>query len=290
MTQPIDNFINKIINDKWENVMPQIPDNSVDIIITSPPYNVDLGGGSKSGLFNNKKYDDYEDNMPHEEYLEWMDKIFEESYRVLKRGGRIVINIGDGKNGSIPTHADFIVRMKDKHKFIPMATIVWVKSQISNRFSWGSYCSPSQPSFPKPFEYIIVMAKETTKHEGDPKKITVTPKEFQTNSLALWTFPPETQMKKLYDHPAVFPITLPRRLIQQLTYEDDIVLDPFTGAGTTCTAAKQLNRKYIGIEMSKKYYDTSIKRLNEVPVLTKTKIKNSTSKNISEITMPDWMS
>jgi len=259
--QPIEKFVNRIFNDKWENILPQIPDNSVDMIITSPPYNIDLGHNRLRK--SDRGYDEYKDNKPYDEYLEWMNQCFKQSYRILKKGGRIGINIGDGCNGHETQHADFIVNMK-KIGFIPITTICWDKSQVGNRFSWGSYCSPSQPSFPKPQEYIIVMAKESLKHEGDPKKITVTPKEFQRNSLALWKFAPESRMMDLYGHPAVFPEELPHRLIQQLTYEDDIVLDPFNGVATTCAVAKKLRRKYIGIEMSKKYYDVSIRRLNEI--------------------------
>ena len=261
----IEIFTNQIINDKWENVMPQIPDNSVDIIITSPPYNVGLG----SNRFKKDKYDSYDDNMPYEDYLNWMDKLFTESYRVLKPGGRIAVNIGDGANGSVPTHADFTIRMRDKHKFIPMTTIVWDKKQIGASTAWGSYQSPSCPSFPTQFEFIIVMAKETTKHEGDKSKISIGAKEFQKNSRALWSFLPETRMMQEFGHPAMYPEELPHRLIQHLTYEDDIVLDPFSGAGTTCAVAKKLRRRYIGIEMSQKYYDVSLRRLGQIAVTKK---------------------
>lgn len=272
----IDSFIDQIHLGKWEDVLPEIPSNSVDIVITSPPYNLDLGNNK----FKKDKYDSYDDNMPYTEYMDWMDKLFAECYRVLKSGSRICVNIGDGANGSIPVHADFTIRMRDKHKFIPMTTIVWDKGQIGNSCGWGSYQSPAQPSFPTPFEFILVMAKETARHEGDKNKITVGGKEFQRNSRALWKFTPETRMKELYDHPAVFPIELPARLLQQLTYEDDIVLDPFSGAGTTCFIAKKLRRRYIGIEMSQKYYEKSIKRLSEIPV---------TKKSETGEIVPDWM-
>ena len=219
-----------------------------------------------------------------------MNNLFTDCYRVLKKGGRICINIGDGANGQQTTHADFIVNMK-KIGFIPITTIIWNKRQVGNRFSWGSYCSPSQPSFPKPCEYIIIMAKETLHHDGDKSKITVTPKEFQTNSLGLWTFSPETRMMSLYGHPAMFPEQLPHRLIQQLTYEGDIVLDPFSGAGTTCAVAKKLRRKYIGIEMSKKYHNTSLNRINKIvplkQVIYKKKTKDGTQEEI--VYAPDWM-
>jgi site-specific DNA-methyltransferase (adenine-specific) len=128
------------------------------------------------------------------------------------------------------------------------------------------------------------MAKETTKHEGDKNNITVGGKEFQRNSRALWSFPPETRMMGEYHHPAMFPEELPRRLIQQLTYKDDVVLDPFSGAGTTCTVAKQLSRKYIGIEMSEKYYKTSLNRLS----LTPNTIINIDEKGKETVTA-EWM-
>ena len=273
-----ENLINKICNDKWENITPTFPDNFIDMVITSPPYNVSLGNNRFRD--KTKGYDTYDDNMPYEDYLNWMDNLFAQCYRILKPGGRIAINIGDGSNGSIPTHADFTVRMRDKAGFIPMTTIVWDKKQIGGSTSWGSYMSPSCPSFPTQFEFIIVMAKETKYHEGDKSKITVEGKEFQRNSRALWAFPPETGMMKEFGHPACFPEELPRRLIQQLTYEDDIVLDPFSGAGTTCSVAKKLNRKYIGIEMSKKYYETSLTRLNMIP---------NTVKNENGDSVPEWM-
>jgi len=252
-------IINTIINDKWENAITLLPDNYVDIIITSPPYNVNLG----KNKHKKDTYDNYEDNMPYNEYLEWMDLLFSQCYRVLKPGARICVNIGDGCNGSVPTHADFTVRMRDKHGFKMMTTIVWDKGQIGSRTAWGSYMSPSQPSFPTPFEFIIVMAKETLKHEGDKSNITVSGKEFQDNSISLWKIKPETQMMSKYGHPAMFPENLVRKLLQQLTYADDIVLDPFSGCGTTCAVAKMLKRRYIGFEMSQRYWETSLRRLDE---------------------------
>ena len=137
-------------------------------------------------------------------------------------------------------------------KYIPMANIIWQKSQIGNRFSWGSFCSPSSPSFPKPFEYIMVFAKENIKlqREGETDLIK---KEFIDWSLATWNIAPETRMKKI-GHPAMFPVEIPIRLIKMLSWKNSLILDPFNGAGTTGVACKQLGRKYIGIEMSKKYY------------------------------------
>lgn len=289
----IEDFVNNVHLGKWEEVLPKIPDNSIDMIITSPPYNVNLG----KNKLKKDAYDEYEDNMPYTEYLDWMTKLFVQMNRVLKTGGRTCINIGDGANGSIPTHADFTYRMLNLMKFDflydlndnyepfkMMTTIIWDKQQIGCSTSWGSWKSPSCPSFPTQFEFILVFAKGTTKHEGDKNKITVSKEDFIRNSRALWSFPPDTQMMKLYDHPATFPSELPRRLIDQLTYEGDIVLDPFSGSGTTCTVAKQMNRRYIGIEMTDKYYNKSLERINGVPCTERINI------NGNEVEVPQWMS
>lgn len=264
--------------------MPNVPDGTVDLIVTSPPYNVDLG--------NNKHkkdaYEEYDDNLPYDEYLKWMSSLFNECNRVLKTGGRLCVNIGDGANGSVPTHVDFTYRLLNQHNvpydnfepFQMMTTIVWDKNQIGASTAWGSWQSPSQPSFPTQFEFIIVVAKGTTKHEGDKSKITVSGDDFIRNSRALWRFAPETDMMKKYDHPAMFPEELPRRLIDQLTYRDDVVLDPFSGAGTTCAVAKQMGRQYIGIEMTPKYHSRSMDRLALIP--------NSTYDANGNVT-PEWM-
>jgi len=153
-------MVNQIHLGTWEDVMDRIPKDSVDIIITSPPYNVNLG----KNKFKKDKYDTYDDNMPYKNYLKWMDMLFAQSWKVLKSGGRICINIGDGANGQVTTHADFTIQMK--RYFIPMTTIVWDKKQIGASTAWGSYQSPSQPSFPTQFEFVIVMAKDTLKHEA----------------------------------------------------------------------------------------------------------------------------
>lgn len=258
----IENMLDQIHLGKCDDILPMIPSGSVDMVITSPPYNVSLG----KNKFKKDSYDEYEDNLPYDKYLEWMESVFKQCHRVLKHGGRICVNVGDGQNGKIPTHADFIIRMRDNVGFLMITTIVWNKGQISNRCSWGSYCSPINPSFPCPFEYIIVMAKETYSHEGKKEDIDVSAKEFQDNSLSLWDFSPETQMMDKFGHPAVFPEMMPRKLMKQLTYKNDVILDPFSGSGTTCCVAKELKRRFIGIEMSKKYWSESLNRLSNVIV------------------------
>lgn len=257
-------MINTIQHGKWEDVMPNISDKSIDLVVTSPPYNVKLGTGKNPT--NRKPYDTYDDDMTHDEYLTWMERLFVECNRVLKTGGRMCINIGSAENGKIPTHAFFTQRALEldlPEPFIMMTTIIWDKAQTSNRSAWGSWLSPSSPSFPTPFEYILIFAKGTLVHSGDKNKITINKDQFVRNSLAIWRFAGETQLMKKYDHSAMFPEELPQRLIEMLSYEDDVVLDPFSGAGTTCVVAKRNRRQYIGIEMSEKYVNESRKRLGQ---------------------------
>ena len=146
-------------------------------------------------------------------------------------------------------------------KYIPMTIIIWDKCQTSNRTAWGSYLSPSSPSFPRPFEYILVFAKETKKlqYKG---KTDLTREEFIDWSLGYWKFAPEKRQKK-FGHPAMFPEELPKRLIKMFSWKDALVVDLFNGAGTTCKVAKDLNRNYIGFDISKEYCDISNERLED---------------------------
>ena len=249
---------NQVICGDCLDVLPRMPENYFDLVITSPQYNVDLGNNKhkKNG------YDVVVDNKDHWEFIDGLRMVFNRIYRALKPGGRVVINIGDGKNGRIPTHAHIIHMMCRELHYLMFAEIIWNKNQTSPRNAWGSWMSPSCPSFPTPFEYILVFAKETLKHTGQTKISTVTKEEFIRNSLAIWTFAPEKRQKEL-GHPAPFPVELPRRCIQQLSYEEDRVLDPFGGVGTTGVACQEQGREYTLIDVSPDYCDTSRERLGK---------------------------
>jgi site-specific DNA-methyltransferase (adenine-specific) len=230
-----------------------LEDQTIDLVITSPPYNVNLG----KNKYNKNGYDVYNDNKEHSEYISWLKTIFWYLYSKLKKGSRVAINMGDGKNGKIPTHSD-IIQFMTKIGYLPFATIIWEKGQIGNRRAWGSWLSPSSPSFPKPFEYILIFAKESYKLQT--KGVTDLEKqEFIDWSLAMWKIQPENRMKKI-GHPAMFPTELPYRLIKKLSWKGATVLDIFNGAGSTGVACQQLGRKYIGIELSKKYCEISMNR------------------------------
>jgi len=238
-----------------------IKKNSIDLCITSPPYNLNLGHNK----YNKTPYDLYNDNKNHWEYITWLKKIFKKVYKVLRPGGRCVINIGDTKNGKIPLNSDIIQFMTKDLNYLIMTTIIWDKEHTNSITSWGSYCSPSSPSFPKPFEYILIFAKETRKlqYKGETD---LTPDEFKKWAYGLWKFPGEQKLKKI-GHPAVFPVELPYRLIKILSWKNSTILDPFCGSGTTGIASTILNRKFVGIEISKKYCEISKKRIESaIPI------------------------
>lgn len=249
--------VNQIYNMDCITGIAQMNDSSIDIVVTSPPYNVDLGNNK----YNKNPYNLYNDNREHRDYIEWLRKIFTLTYEKLKSGARVCINIGDGKNGAVPTHSD-VIQMMCEIGYIPMSVIIWNKNTVSGRTAWGSFNSPSSPSFPTPFEYILVFAKDSKKLQWKGGT-DLTKEEFIEWSLALWNFAPETRQKKI-GHPAMFPEELPRRLIKMFSWKNALVVDPFNGAGTTTKVAKDLDRRFIGFDISKEYCDIANKRLEEV--------------------------
>lgn len=240
------------------DIIPNIKNNLINLVITSPPYNVDLGNNK----FRKQGYNLYRDNREHSEYIEWLSKIFTSLYGKLAFGARIAVNIGDGKNGKVPTHSDIIQSLKGT--YLPISVIIWNKSQTTNRTAWGSFMSPSSPSYPTPFEYILLFAKGSYKL-GWSGRSDLTREEFIKWAYALWSFAPERNMKK-FGHPAMFPEELPKRVIKMNSYIGDVVLDPFVGAGTSAVVAKRLGRKFIGIDIDPDYLEITVRRLKEVKV------------------------
>ena len=248
----------KLYNNDCHDVIDCLENDSLDLVVTSPPYNVNLGKNKKKKI----GYDVYNDNKEHADYISWLKIIFSDLYPKLKKGGRVCINIGDGKNGRIPTHSDIIQFMAHELNYLPVSTIIWDKGYVGIRTAWGSWLSPSCPCFPKSFEYILIFAKETYKLQSRGET-DLTKKEFIESGLAMWNIAPETQMKRI-GHPAMFPIEIPRRLIKMLSWKNATVFDPFNGAGTTGLACQQLGRKYIGAELSSKYCLISVNRWQDV--------------------------
>lgn len=239
-----------------EETLDRMNDNYIDLTVTSPPYNVNLGDNKHN---KDQSYDSYNDNMTHNEYMEWIRKVFTKIYTKTVSGGRCIINIGDGKNGKVPTHSDYINVMREIG-WLTMSIIVWDKKNVSARTAWGSFASPSSPSMPTPFEYILVFAKDRYKLSSHSESVSdITNEEFVDWSLAMWTFAGEKRSR--IGHPAPFPVELPLRCVKFFSWRDAIVYDPFAGSGTTALACLETGRKFIGSEISSNYVDIALDRI-----------------------------
>lgn len=242
---PKDN-LNKLYCKSSEN-MDEIPDDSIHLMVTSPPYNV------------GKEYDN---DLTLDEYLELLTAVFGQTYKKLVTGGRACINIANiGRKPYIPLHAMVIEIMLDLG-FLMRGEIIWDKSaSAGGSCAWGSWMSASNPVLRDYHEYILVFSKESySKNRSQERKDTIERDEFIQWTKSIWTFP-AVNAKKI-GHPAPFPIELPHRLINLYSYEGDVVLDPFCGSGTTCIAALQNNRNYIAYDINEEYVKLSQKRIN----------------------------
>lgn len=241
-----DNNLDKLYAKSSES-MHEIPNNSVHLMITSPPYNV------------GKEYDN---DLTLEEYEELLTSVFRETYKKLVTGGRACINIANiGRKPYIPLHSLVINIMLDLN-FLMRGEIIWDKSaSAGGSCAWGSWMSASNPVLRDYHEYILVFSKESYSKNPSQEKIdTISKEDFIEWTKSVWTFPAVNA--KRIGHPAPFPVELPHRLINLYSYEGDVVLDPFCGSGTTCLAALQNNRHYIGYDINGDYIDLSEKRIS----------------------------
>jgi len=224
-----------------------IESNSIDLILTSPPYDVDV------------KYKNYDDNIPYSEYLGFTEKWLARCYDFSKNDGRLCLNVPLDKNkgGQQSVCAD-ITTIAKKIGWKYHATIIWNEQNISRRTAWGSWLSASAPYVIAPVEVILVMFKRRWKktHKGESD---VARNEFIEWTNGVWNFSGES--KKRIGHPTPFPIELPKRCIKLFSYVGDTVLDPFLGSGTTLIACFENKRKGVGIEINRDYCELSVKRL-----------------------------
>jgi modification methylase len=233
-TIQIDSWADRIYNQTSE-AMP-IPDNSVALAFTSPPYNVGK---------------DYDDNMTLEEYLDLIKRVGQDVYRVLKPGGRYVVNIANlGRKPYIPLHSYFY-QVHSEIGFLPMGEIIWQKGKGANgSCAWGSWRSAKSPRLRDLHEYLLVFTKQGFSRP-DKGESDLSAEEFMESTLSIWQIQPESAKK--VGHPAPFPVELAKRVIKLYSYVDDVVLDPFMGSGTTCVAAKKYGRHYVGFDISSEY-------------------------------------
>lgn len=254
---PIDNKacrINRVPDETLDRVhehssehMPELPDDSVALMVTSPPYNVGK---------------DYDEDMSLEEYLGFLGQVLSETYRVLLPGGRVAFNVANlGRKPYIPLNG-YIAAIALNVGFLMRGEIIWIKGKgASGSCAWGSWMSAANPTLRDVHEYVLVFSK---KRFGRPDKgrSTMTREEFMTGTTSVWHVPPESARR--VGHPAPFPVALVERLIQLYTFENDVVLDPFMGSGSTAVAAVNCRRRYVGYEVDPQYVALSRRRLASV--------------------------
>ena len=245
-------YVDKILCADSLKQLKKIPDNCIDFIFTSPPYNFGL------------EYENTgDDSEKWKEYFGKLFDIFTECIRVLKHGGRIAINIQPLFSDYIPAH-HIISNYFTKQGLIWKGEILWEKNNYNCKYTaWGSWKSPSSPYLKYTWEFVEVFCKGDLKKEGDKSNADILGDDFKKWVYAKWSISPERKMKE-YDHPAMFPEELVKRVLQLFSFKNDVILDPFVGAGTTCVVAKKTGRHYVGIDVSKEYTKTSINRLKSI--------------------------
>jgi len=227
-----------------------IPPKSIDLVVTSPPYNVDI------------PYPSHDDRCSYPEYLAFSMKWMKRCHNWLADSGRFCLNIPLDKNkgGQQSVGADLTTIAKEAG-FSYHSTIVWNEGTISRRTAWGSWMSPSAPFVIAPVELIVILYKGEWKRPADGRETDITRQEFMDWTNGLWTFSGES--KKKVNHPAPFPVELPLRCMKLFSYIGDTVLDPFMGSGSTLVAAAQCKRIGIGIELDKGYCGIACERIQK---------------------------
>ncbi len=237
-------YENKVILGTSEN-MKEIPDNSLHLMITSPPYNV------------SKEYDE---DLSLEEYLQLLRNVFSETYRTLVYGGRACVNVANlGRKPYIPL-SDYISHMMIEIGFKMRGEIIWAKGAGAGvSMAWGSWQSASNPVLRDTHEYILVFSKGAFDRKKGDKENTITKEQFMEWTKSVWTMNPESARK--VNHPAPFPVELPYRLTQLYTFKGDMVLDPFMGSGSTAIAALKSERRYVGYDVDPQYIKIAEERI-----------------------------
>lgn len=246
LSASLEEWVDKIYCQSSED-MAQVPNNSVGLAFTSPPYNAGK---------------DFDDDLDLPRYFNLIKKVADEVYRTLVPGGRYVVNIANlGRKPYVPLHA-FFYSLHMASGFLPAGEVIWRKSKgMSGNCAWGSWRSARAPRLRDLHEYLLVFAKERFERpdRGDSG---ISAEEFMAATLSVWDI--NAASAKKVGHPAPFPIELAERVVRLLSYQGDTVLDPFNGSGTTCVAAVQCGRHYVGYDISEPYCELARKRVDSL--------------------------
>lgn len=224
-----------------------LPNDCIHLMVTSPPYNVQK---------------EYDQDLSLDTYLSMLARVWKETFRVLVPGGRVCINVANlGRKPYIPLHSLIIDQMLAAG-YLMRGEIIWDKAaSASPSTAWGSWCAASNPVLRDVHEYILVFSKQRFNRPKDNRESTIQKDDFLAWTKSVWQF--RAVSARQVGHPAPFPIDLPHRCIQLYTFRGDVVMDPFSGSGTTCIAARQGGRAFIGFEISPEYCQLAESRLRE---------------------------
>jgi len=227
-----------------------VEEDSVDLIVTSPPYNVHMA------------YDVHYDEMPYGDYLDFTAKWLTKCLALAKDDGRLCLNVPLDKNkgGQQSMGAD-ITTIAKIVGWKYHSTIIWNEGNISRRTAWGSWMSASAPYVIAPVELIVILYKHHWKKTSGSKESDTTKEEFMEWTSGVWTFSGESAKK--IGHPAPFPLELPRRCIKLFSFVGDTVLDPFVGSGSTLIACAQNDRIGIGVDIDRGYCELAKRRIEK---------------------------
>lgn len=247
--------VNRIVCGDSETVLKRLPEHSVDLVFTSPPYNFGLDyEGSRSG-------DD--DARDWEAYFAKLFRVLDECIRVLAFGGRLVVNVQPLFSDYIPSHHIISGHLMRRH-MIWKGEILWEKHNYNCKYTaWGSWKSPASPYLKYTWEFLEVFCKGDLKKPGSAADADIDADSFKKWVVARWSIAPERRMRH-YGHPAMFPEELARRVMLLFSFRGDTVLDPFAGVGTTCVVAEENGRRYLGIDVSEEYCGTARARIADV--------------------------
>lgn len=265
VNRPSDDLLDRLICGDARDLS-HLPDNSVGLCATSPPY------------FAAKDYELTlgENGVPKDylDYLLMLRDVFAEVKRVLEPGGRVAVNVANlGRKPYRNLAADVTRILQDDLGLLLRGEVIWLKAEgASGSCAFGSYMQPSNPVLRDVTERVIIASKgrfdravpwRKRQEAGLPWEATITKEEFLASTLDVWRIRPESA--KRVGHPAPFPVDLPRRLIELYTYRDDVVIDPFGGAMTTAVAAKRTGRRYVCWDLDQSYLDLGQQRIDEEP-------------------------